>query len=214
MPDAEIIPQIADVLNVSIDTLYGHKTSEKEDIFEAIIKEFDEKDDNRFDKAYQMAWLSALAAFSPKSVMELIGKRSPVITKTNGLENLAQLSSKWGYMIGNLTIDSQFMMLVKKRECFKDLVMQKEDYVSLFGLLASEKVIDILSNGHKKLFKSPSEGLMVVKLSGVNLTPKTNVGRLIYDFSATVTEVGRFNVESLDDFDLKEIRNVRYFKRF
>ena len=43
MPDAEIIPQIADVLNVSIDTLYGHKTSEKEDIFEAIIKEFDEK---------------------------------------------------------------------------------------------------------------------------------------------------------------------------
>ena len=68
-----------------------------------------------------------------------------------------------------------------------------------------EKVIDILSNGHKKLFKSPSEGLMVVKLSGVNLTPKTNVGRLIYDFSATVTEVGRFNVESLDDFDLKEI---------
>ena len=46
---------------------------------------------------------------------------------------------------------------------------------------------------------------MVVKLSGVNLTPKTNVGRLIYDFSATVTEVGKFNVESLDDFDLKEI---------
>lgn len=144
MPDAEIIPQIADVLNVSIDTLYGHKTSEKEDIFEAIIKEFDNKDDNRFDKAYQMAWLSALAAFSPKSVMELIGRQNPVITKTNGLENLAQLSSKWGYMIGNLTIDSQFMMLVKKRECFKDLVMQKEDYVSLFELLASEKVIDIL----------------------------------------------------------------------
>ena len=39
----------------------------------------------------------------------------------------------------------------------------------------------------------------------MNLTPKTSVGRLIYDFSATVTEVGRFNVESLDDFDLKEI---------
>lgn len=71
-----------------------------------------------------------------------------------------------------------------------------------------DKIVSILSNGHKKLFKSPSEGLMIVKLSGVNLTPKTNVGRLIYDFSATVTEVGKFNVEALDDFDLKDLIHV------
>lgn len=71
-----------------------------------------------------------------------------------------------------------------------------------------EKIVNILTNGHKKIFKSPTEGLMIVKLSQLNLTPKSSLGGLLYDFSVTVTEVGKFNIDSLDDFDLKELVSI------
>lgn len=67
-----------------------------------------------------------------------------------------------------------------------------------------EKIVSILKNGHPKIFKSPTEGLMIVKLTNVSLTPKTALNRIIYDFSATVTEVGQFNTESYKNFKMNE----------
>lgn len=71
-----------------------------------------------------------------------------------------------------------------------------------------DQVVDILKNGHKKLFKSPTEGLMIVKLTGITLTPKPHINRMIYDFSATVTEVGEFDINMIDDFDLKGVVTI------
>ena len=71
-----------------------------------------------------------------------------------------------------------------------------------------DKIVNILTNGHKKIFKSPTEGLVIVKLSNVTLTPKQNVNRIIYDFSANATQIEDFDINSLDDFDLKNIIKV------
>lgn len=70
------------------------------------------------------------------------------------------------------------------------------------------KVEEILKNGNSKIFKSPTEGLMIIKLTNISLTPKTSLNRIIYDFSATATEVDTFSIDSIKDFNIKDVIEI------
>ena len=59
-----------------------------------------------------------------------------------------------------------------------------------------EKLIDFLKNGEIKVIKSPTERLLFTKFTNVNVTPKQELGRAIYDFSVTATEI--FNEKNID----------------
>lgn len=59
-----------------------------------------------------------------------------------------------------------------------------------------EQVAAFLNNGNPKLFKSATEGNMIIRLTNVNLQPKTELGRMIYTFSATVYEIDECNYEN------------------
>lgn len=52
-----------------------------------------------------------------------------------------------------------------------------------------EAVIDFLYNGEVKLFKSETEGNLLVRLMDVSLTPNQQLGRKIYSFTATAYEI-------------------------
>lgn len=52
-----------------------------------------------------------------------------------------------------------------------------------------EAVLDFLLDGKPKLFKSPTEGNVIVRLTDINCTPEQALGRLIYSFSATAYEI-------------------------
>lgn len=51
------------------------------------------------------------------------------------------------------------------------------------------KVFEWLTNGEPKLFRSPTEGNMIIRLMNVSITPNDQVGRMTYNFSATGYEV-------------------------
>lgn len=67
-----------------------------------------------------------------------------------------------------------------------------------------EKVVDFLQDGKPKLFKSPTEGCMIVRLMDVNLTPNLQLGRLICDFSCTAIEVDEYNLDNLEKYKIQE----------
>jgi hypothetical protein len=52
------------------------------------------------------------------------------------------------------------------------------------------EVLDWLTNGKPKLFKSPKEGNYIVRLMNVSLSPNDTLGRMIHTFSATAYEIG------------------------
>ena len=47
-----------------------------------------------------------------------------------------------------------------------------------------------------KLFRSTPEGNILVRLTDITLTPNTQLGRMIYDFSCTATEIGEPSIEN------------------
>ena len=52
-----------------------------------------------------------------------------------------------------------------------------------------DEVIEWLSNGEPKLFRSPAEGNIIIRLMNVSITPNEQLGRMLYTFSATGYEV-------------------------
>ena len=65
-----------------------------------------------------------------------------------------------------------------------------------------EKVEQFLYNIKPKLYKSMQEGNILIKLMEVSLTPKQQLNRLIYTFSATAYEIDSPTVENLIKYNI------------
>lgn len=99
----------------------------------------------------------------------------------------------------------------------EELFMKQEEYnlknktTDLTGdNLASERifkleVLDWLTNGEPKLFRSPSEGNYIVRLLNVSMAPQDPLGRMLHTFSATAYEITEYNFENLAAFGLIKI---------
>lgn len=68
-----------------------------------------------------------------------------------------------------------------------------------------EKVEEFLYNSKPKLYKSMQEGNIFIKLMQVSLTPKNELGRLVYNFSATAYEIDEAQIKTFDDYELIDV---------
>jgi hypothetical protein len=59
-----------------------------------------------------------------------------------------------------------------------------------------EAVMDFLYDDSIKLFRSTTEGNILIKLTDISLTPNDVLGRMIYSFSATATEVAEDSIDN------------------
>lgn len=61
-------------------------------------------------------------------------------------------------------------------------------------------VLEWLTNGKPKLFRSPAEGNYIVRLMNTSLTPNDTVGRMLHTFNSTAYETDEFNYENLANY--------------
>ena len=59
------------------------------------------------------------------------------------------------------------------------------------------KVLEWLTDGNPKVFRSPQEGNYIVRLMNTSLSPNETVGRMLHSFSCTAYEVDEFSYDSL-----------------
>lgn len=73
-----------------------------------------------------------------------------------------------------------------------------------------DAVEEWLNNGKPKLFRSMTEGNMIVMLDGISMTPDIALGRRLYNFSATMYEIGNGkNLESIVNSELFDVIDER-----
>lgn len=63
-----------------------------------------------------------------------------------------------------------------------------ESKLNIYEQKFKDAAMSFLTDGSPKLFRSPTEGYMLVMLTNVSFTPNRQLGRRLVDFSATVTE--------------------------
>lgn len=68
------------------------------------------------------------------------------------------------------------------------------------------KVMEWLTNGRAKLFRSPTEGNYIVRLMNTSFSPNDTVGRMLHTFSTNAYEIAKMSMENLEYYGLIDAR--------
>ena len=66
--------------------------------------------------------------------------------------------------------------------------------------LFKNKVLEWLTDGNPKVFRSPTEGNFIVRLLNTSITPHDQLGRMLHTFNTTAYEIADFTYEELNKY--------------
>lgn len=115
------------------------------------------------------------------SKQDTLGSRYPLILR-NGQAHYAEFSLQ-----GLISFEMDKASHTFSNNIDFELMAPAEKYYQ--EKVFREEVETFLNNGKNKLFKSPTEGNLIINLMNVSLSPNKTLGRLISSFSATAYEV-------------------------
>ena len=161
----------------------------------------------RFDPS-----ISSFKTTVSESRTDTIGSKYPFITK-NGAVGYRQFPI--GGTITHLMDPSH--LITSKEEIFKDSLKYYEDFNKdknvridnfndwTYEREFREKVKNFLHEHKVRLFRSATEGNILVKLMDINFTPNATLGRRIYSFTATAYEVDECNIKNYDKYRISPL---------
>lgn len=147
--------------------------------------------------------------------LDTIGGVYPFITRNgnpnyrtipiNGLisfnmDEMNTFSSKKN-IYGDTTPDNQIMNYYNNYNTRNNIMQYDYTYERFFR----EKVLKFLYDGKPKLFKSPTEGNILIRLMDINTTPQQNLGRMIYNFTSTGHEVAEATMDNYVKYNFTTI---------
>ena len=112
---------------------------------------------------------------------------------------------------GNMVVEENEVSIYDEGYKKKYNITSQNNFI--FEKALRDKVIDFLYDNSAKLFKTLTEGNILVKLTNISFTPNKTTGRMIYDFSATATEIAETTIENYDKYNIINIdRTNGHFK--
>ena len=180
------------------------------DFYDAIISRGDKQINIKFN--YN---ISSLKPVVNRQKIDTLGGRYPIFAE-NAIMNYKQFS------ISGLisTQEDEDGLFLTKREYFGKeaenyTIYEENEYRDEYTIENynyfwergfRDELVKWLNDGEPKLYRSMTEGLMVIMLTDINLTPNKTLSRRLYDFTATVYEIADGN--SLDNLNTLGIYNV------
>lgn len=71
-----------------------------------------------------------------------------------------------------------------------------------------EKVISFLNNAEVKMFRSMTEGMILVKPTSVTLSPNQSLGRLVWTINISLSEIGEASIENCKKYNIQKIEGT------
>lgn len=93
----------------------------------------------------------------------------------------------------------------------KNNIIQHRDFI--YEREFRERVMDFLYANTIKLFRSTTEGNILVKLMDISFTPNQTLGRMLYSFSATAYEIDDFTLANCDKYGIQNIGKLDKYLR-
>lgn len=170
----------------------------------------------RFDPS-----ISSFKRIVSESKIETIGNKYPYI-KRNGYIEYRQFPI--GGTITHLMDPSH--LITSKEEIFRDSLEYYNEFNEdkdiridefndwTYEREFREKVIDFLYANKVRLFRSATEGNILVKITDINLTPNETLGRRIYSFTATASEIDEATIKNYDKYGISSLGKYDFQLQF
>jgi len=170
VPDAELLPKIAEFFNVSIDELYGLQSSRSVNIQDAILDDICKtKSEDRIARAFQLCWMIEQSMYG--TILADPDQLAADARAHNENDQVySQVLVDSGYTEMGLFNRMQYFLVVPDAKDKNEALLNGIDYPSLFKRLSDRDVFDSLVF----LYKRERRHLFTEQLltKEVNLSPQ------------------------------------------
>jgi hypothetical protein len=109
-------------------------------------------------------------------------------------------------------------LLTSEEELYGDILSwyetyNDENYINEYNDVTYERdfrevVMDFLYKNNVKLFRSPTEGNILVKITDISFTPEETLGRMLYSFSCNAYEIAEFTPDNCNTYGIQPIQEL------
>lgn len=181
---------------------------------------FDDMFLNNKEKQLKISFNPSISSFKRRiseTKIETIGSKYPFVRR-NGAVNYAEFPIA-GLISFQMDEDQIF---ATREELYqgKDIMKRYNKYNTetmvdwpitddndfVYEKLFRDAVMDFLYDDKVKLFRSPTEGNLLIRLTDVSFSPNQSLGRMIWSFSATASEIDEDTVDNYEKYNIIEER--------
>ena len=145
-PDAELLPRISDLLDVSLDTLFGRE--EQSYALSLARKLCQMKRDEAYHYAFSICWAIEIGLLGNINVIDDFMNKfidDSVSTKENHLDYFSKVIDDDGFSNVRMSPDLRyFFLLMEPKSRLRDQLSDQEALREVFSLFADEKLLRIL----------------------------------------------------------------------
>ena len=199
----------------SIQCLKNQNYSQRQETESFITADFEDMflyDGQRQLKIKYNPKVSSFKLNHSETKIETIGNQFPYVFRNGNIEYYEfQLSGLISYLmdeneefikqadIGLIHNDNQSRLRTNDQAFIeKDIpTTQLTGYNMFSERLFKKEVLQWLSNGKEKIFKSPAEGNYIVRLINISMSPNDTLGRMLHTFSATAYETAKYDYQTI-----------------
>lgn len=180
MPDAELLPRIADFFDVSIDTLFGRSLKDQSDFAQVITAQFEDKDENqKIQTMFKMCWEIEKAMFYPGG--------------GESLEEIQQSTGDGNQTYSSIVCDSGFtrvgignrlpyFLLVPESKDKEKAYFEGIDYTTFFKDFSDQNVFNAMVMLNKRKNKKAFTDNLLVKKMGIDRDTAANIIRTLQKY--------------------------------
>ncbi len=173
VPDAELLPRIAEFFDMSIDDLFGRQNNTSIDIQDAILSDITKtKADERISRAFELCWMIEQAMYGTIfSDPERFKEEARTHSENDQIYSQVEVDS--GYTEMGLFNRMQYFLIVPDAKDKDKALLNGIDYPSFFKLMADKDIFNTLVFLYKReSFNAFTEKLIIKELGYAEDTAK------------------------------------------
>jgi hypothetical protein len=129
---------------------------------------------------------------------ETMGSKHPFVTR-NGNVNYVELALSG--LISYQMDEAELFMTKEELGISSNITDLTGENITAERIFKTA-VLEWLTDGNAKIFRSPTEGNFIVRLMNVSLSPNDTVGRMLHTFSCTAYEIADYTTDNLEYYGL------------
>lgn len=168
-PDAEILPSLSNVLDVSIDALFGREEKSVASFIARKLCQLPEKEAFRY--AFDICWAIEIGLLQDLSALDdffgVFVDRSTINTDSDGY--FAKILRDGGVSTVRLSKDfHHFFLMVEPEESIRSNIADQESIRKVFELFSDKKIIKIIFYMYSRL-NTPIDTSLISKNTGIEM---------------------------------------------
>ena len=180
MPDAELLPRIADFLEVSIDTLFGRSLKDQCDFAQVITAQFEDKnEDQKIQTMFKMCWEMEKAMFYPGKSENLEEIRQSI---GDGNQTYSSIVCDSGFTRVGIGNRLPYFLLVPESKDKEKAFFEGIDYTVFFKDFSDQNVFNALVMLNKRKNRKAFTDNLLVKKMDIDKDTAADIIRILQKY--------------------------------